>query len=99
MRLITSKLLSTPNRDLPQHSIIRRQAPKDQDHDNGPIESRFHFKHFESFHNQVKSQPGFLSSNIKADRVSSILNINDASEVIIQLLLCSMIMRVFSFPV
>ena len=66
-----------------QRSVVKREAGKDENKGYENIQSRFHPKYFNTQNVKVKNILHYIISNIKADRVSSILNINDASEVCI----------------
>ena len=69
-----------------QHSVVKREAGNDENKGYENIQSRFHPKYFNTQNVKGKNILHYIISNIKADRVSSILNINDASEVRITVL-------------
>ena len=84
-----NEVLETQHKTSLKHLISKREAMDEHQQDEifnpGLMESKFHSRHFYHFRapgmSETKEFWDRYISNIKADRVSSIMHMNDAKEV------------------
>ena len=84
-----NEVFETQHKTSLKHLISKREATDEQQQDEifnqGLMESKFHSRHFDPFRapgtSETKEFWDGHQSNIKADRVSSIMHMNDAKEV------------------